>query len=232
MDPKHTADCLKPSLPRGWQEVLVPPLSDHLERARRYENSARMAGKIVYPPPESVLMALQLTPLEKVRVVILGQDPYHGPGQAHGLSFSVPKGTPFPPSLRNIFKERASDLDLPIPESGDLTPWARRGLLLLNAVLTVEDGRAGSHAQVGWEDFTDSIIASLSQKRRAIAFVLWGAYAQKKRHLIDPNKHLVLESAHPSPLSAYRGFFGSKPFSRINEYFRSQSQELFDWQLT
>jgi len=231
MDHQHISRLAHLTLPKCWQEILVPPISTQLLRARRYEDNARKAGNIVYPPADLVLRALQLTPLKKVRVVILGQDPYHGAGQAHGLSFSVPKGVPLPPSLRNIFKERASDLNLPIPESGDLTPWAERGLLLLNSVLTVEDGRAGSHAQVGWEDFTDSVIESVSQKPECVAFVLWGSYAQKKKHLIDQSKHFVLESVHPSPLSAYRGFFGSKPFSRINEYFRAQSREIFDWQL-
>lgn len=219
------------SLPGSWQSVMSPSLSASLMRARTHEFAARERGNPVYPPENAVLRALELTPLEKVRVVILGQDPYHGPRQAHGLSFSVPHGVPFPPSLRNIFKERASDLGLPIPASGDLTPWAIRGLLLLNAVLTVEDGKAGSHAQVGWEDFTDSLIHAVSLHRESVAFVLWGSYAQKKRSLIDQSKHFVLESAHPSPLSAYRGFFGSKPFSRINDYFNKKNIDVFDWDL-
>lgn len=219
------------SLPGSWQRVMSPSLSASLVRARTHEFAARERGNSVYPPEDAVLRALELTPFEKVRVVILGQDPYHGPRQAHGLSFSVPHGVPFPPSLRNIFKERASDLALPIPASGDLSPWAKRGLLLLNAVLTVEDGKAGSHAQVGWEEFTDGLIHAVSLHRESVAFVLWGSYAQKKKSLIDQSKHFVLESAHPSPLSAYRGFFGSKPFSRINDYFTEKSIEIFDWDL-
>ena len=218
-------------LPPTWHKALGGILPPHFIRARAHEIQARAAGKIVYPPASEVFKALELTPLERVRIVILGQDPYHGPGQAHGLSFSVPTGVKFPPSLRNILKERQTDIDMGMPQSGDLTPWASRGLLLLNAVLTVEDGKAGSHSGIGWEDFTDDLIRCVSQLDRKIAFVLWGAYAHKKRALINQKKHFIVESPHPSPLSAHRGFFGSRPFSRINDFFKAHGQEPFDWHL-
>jgi uracil-DNA glycosylase len=185
--------------------------------------------KTVFPPPGCIFNALDSTPFDRVRVVILGQDPYHGPGQAHGLCFSVPEGVPMPPSLQNIFKEIQNDLWLAIPKSGDLSHWAAQGILLLNATLTVEAGKAGSHQGKGWEMFTDAIIRKLSEERDGLVFLLWGAYARKKKELIDASKHLVLEAAHPSPLSAHNGFFGCKHFSKTNEWLRSRGEPEIEW---
>jgi len=186
-------------------------------------------SKTVFPPPKCIFNALDSTPFDKVRVVILGQDPYHGPGQAHGLCFSVPEGVQIPPSLKNIFKEIQNDLWLPVPESGDLQHWAEQGVLLLNATLTVEARKAGSHQNRGWEEFTDAIIKTLSEKRKGLVFLLWGAYAKKKAILIDESKHLILRAAHPSPLSAHHGFFGSKHFSKTNEYLESKGEKPIEW---
>lgn len=183
----------------------------------------------VYPPPKAVFRAFELCPFNQVRVVILGQDPYHGPGQANGLCFAVSEGVRNPPSLQNIFKEIESDLGHSIDHSGDLSRWAKQGVLLLNATLTVEAGKAASHAGLGWEEFTDAAIAALSREREHLVFLLWGNYARKKGAQIDRTKHLVLESAHPSPLSAHNGFFGNKHFSKANEYLESHSQEPIKW---
>ncbi len=185
----------------------------------------------VYPPAQEVFAALHLTALADVKVVILGQDPYHGAGQAHGLCFSVRPGTPLPPSLRNIHQELVADLDLPMPRSGDLTPWARQGVLLLNTTLTVRAGRAASHQGHGWETFTDEVIRVVSAKDDLVVFVLWGSHARKKKALIDRQRHVVLESAHPSPLSAHNGFFGSRPFSRANAALEAAGREAVDWSL-
>lgn len=190
---------------------------------------AEYVGKIVYPPPGCIFQALDLVPFDKVRVVILGQDPYHGPGQAHGLCFSVPEGVPPPPSLQNIFKEIHADLGLPIPKSGNLKHWADQGVLLLNATLTVEAGQAGSHQKKGWEDFTDAIIGKLSEGREGLVFLLWGAYAQKKGERIDRKRHLVLTAPHPSPLSAHNGFFGCKHFSKTDAYLESKGETPIEW---
>ncbi len=188
-------------------------------------------GKIIYPPGPRIFAAFDATPFEKVKVVILGQDPYHGPGQAMGLSFSVPEGVRFPPSLKNIFKELQSDMNLPLPKTGDLTPWAEQGVLLLNAVLTVEEGKAGAHQGKGWESFTDAAIHRLAAEKENLVFILWGSYAQKKAAFDDHQKNLVLESVHPSPLSSHRGFFGSKPFSKTNDYLKRQGISPIDWRL-
>lgn len=186
----------------------------------------------VYPPRQQLFAALQATPPEQVRVVILGQDPYHEPGQAHGLSFSVEPGTPIPKSLCNIYKELESDLEIPPAGSGCLRPWAENGVLLLNSILTVEAHKAGSHKKFGWEAFTDQVIAATNALPQPIAFVLWGNYAQKKASLIHTDApRLVLTSAHPSPLSAYRGFFGSRPFSKINEFLEENGQQPVNWRL-
>lgn len=186
----------------------------------------------VYPPRQQLFAALQATPLEQVRVVFLGQDPYHEPGQAHGLSFSVEPGTPIPKSLCNIYKELESDLEIPPAGSGCLRPWAENGVLLLNSILTVEAHKAGSHKKFGWEAFTDQVIAATNALPQPIAFVLWGNYAQKKASLIHTDApRLVLTSAHPSPLSAYRGFFGSRPFSKINEFLEENGQQPVNWRL-
>ena len=184
----------------------------------------------VFPPEPDVYAALKLTPLDNVRVVILGQDPYHGPRQAHGLCFSVQRGVTVPPSLRNIFQELRDDLGITPPQHGNLEHWAKQGVLLLNATLTVRAGEAGSHQKRGWETFTDRIIELLGAEARPLVFVLWGAYARSKKRLID-TRHTVIESAHPSPLSAHNGFFGSKPFSRINEALTSFGTESIDWSL-
>lgn len=186
----------------------------------------------VFPPEEFVFNAFRLTPLPNVKVVILGQDPYHNVGQAHGLSFSVPSGIALPPSLKNIYSELVTDIPgFTYPTSGDLTKWAEQGVLLLNATLTVRAHEAASHQKRGWEQFTDSIIQSISAERKGVVFILWGSYAIKKSALIDQNKHLVLTSVHPSPLSVYRGFFGSKPFSKTNDYLRQQGETPIDWQV-
>ena len=185
--------------------------------------------RTIYPPGPCIFSAFEHCPFDKVKVVILGQDPYHGPGQAHGLCFSVNDGVPFPPSLQNIFKEIQSDLGTPIPTTGNLTRWANQGVLMLNATLTVRAHQAASHQRQGWEEFTDAAIRALAEERENLVFILWGAYAQKKGAFIDRNKHLVLASAHPSPLSAYNGFFGNKHFSRTNEYLQAHGQTPIEW---
>ena len=185
----------------------------------------------VYPPSADIFTAFQLTPLSKTRVVILGQDPYHEPGEAHGLAFSVRKGTKLPPSLRNIYEELHRDTGCEIPDHGDLSHWADEGVLLLNAILTVRAHRAFSHKGIGWEEFTDAAIRAIDREDRPIAFILWGKAAQAKKALITNPNRLILESVHPSPLSAYRGFFGSRPFSRVNEYFASHGEKPIDWEI-
>jgi uracil-DNA glycosylase len=185
--------------------------------------------KMIYPPPARIFHALDACPFERVRVVLLGQDPYHGRGQAHGLCFSVPDGIAPPPSLKNIFAEIHADLGSPIPASGNLQRWVDQGVLLLNATLTVEASKAGSHQGKGWEIFTDAIIRRLSEKREHLVFVLWGRYAQQKEALIDPTRHLILKAAHPSPFSAYGGFFGCRHFSKANAYLAQNGQEPIVW---
>lgn len=187
------------------------------------------AGKKIYPPPANIFRAFELCPFEKVKVVILGQDPYHGVGQANGLCFSVHRGIQNPPSLQNIFKELKDDLGGEMRTIGDLDDWAKQGVLLLNATLTVEASKAGSHQKKGWEEFTDSLIKILSEQKEHLVFILWGRYAQDKGAVIDEKKHLVLRAAHPSPFSAYSGFFGSKPFSKTNEYLEWQGLEPIQW---
>lgn len=187
------------------------------------------ATTTVYPPGSQMFSAFDACPFDKVKVVILGQDPYHEPRQANGLCFSVNDGIMFPPSLQNIFKEIESDLEIPIPKSGDLSRWASQGVLLLNATLTVRAHQAGSHQNRGWEQFTDAVIHRLAEEREHLVFILWGSYAQRKGDFIDRSKHLVLKSPHPSPLSAHRGFFGNKHFSRTNEYLRSYGIEPIQW---
>jgi uracil-DNA glycosylase len=189
----------------------------------------KKSGKNIYPDEKHIFEAFRLTPFEDVKVVILGQDPYHGEGQAHGLSFSVKKGVKVPPSLLNIFKELKNDVAIEFPSHGCLEAWARQGVLLLNAVLTVEEGKAGSHHKKGWEKFTDRVVEILNTKKDHLVFILWGDTAQKKAQKVDTNKHLVLKSVHPSPLSYYRGFLGSKPFSEANLYLKKHGISVIDW---
>jgi len=189
-------------------------------------------GKNIFPHGEDIFAALNTTPLQMVKVVILGQDPYHGPGQAHGLSFSVPHGVLIPPSLRNIYKELATDVGCDIPLHGNLTHWAEQGVLLLNSVLTVQSGQAASHQGKGWEQFTDAVVSVLNQQRENIVFLLWGAYAQKKGQHIDRKRHLVLSAPHPSPLSAHRGFLGCRHFSQCNHYLLEHGLAEINWQIT
>jgi len=193
--------------------------------------SEKQAGKLIYPPGPLIFNAFNTTPLNHVKIVILGQDPYHGPGQAHGLSFSVPSGVPIPPSLQNIFKELHEDLKIPIPKSGDLEAWAKQGVLLLNASLTVEAGLANSHVKLGWHHFTDAVIRTVSQQCQHVVFMLWGRFAQSKSGLIDTNKHLILQTVHPSPLSAYNGFLGCRHFSKANRWLEEQGLKTIDWSL-
>ncbi len=220
------------ALESSWKERLA----DYLQRAdmqalSAFLRSEKAAGKRIYPPASCIFAALDATPFRSVKVVILGQDPYHGPGQAHGLCFSVLPGVPPPPSLLNIFAEQERDLGLPRPDHGCLLPWAKQGVLLLNAVLTVEAGRAGSHQGKGWEGFTDAIIERLSREREGLVFMLWGSYAQRKGAVIDGRRHRVLKAPHPSPLSAYRGFIGCGHFSAANRYLPEHGQAPVDWRL-
>ena len=220
-------------LPKDWQELLASEFEQpYMKSLQNFIRGKQSQGKIIYPPADQIFSAFNLTPLKEVKVVILGQDPYHGANQAHGLSFSVPSSqAKLPPSLKNIYKELSADLGIPIVVKGNLTPWAKQGVLLLNAMLTVEASNAGSHQKQGWEVFTDRVIKLLSERCENLVFVLWGAYAQKKEILIDPSKHLVLKGVHPSPLSAHRGFFGSKPFSYINQYLRDNKKKEINWTL-
>lgn len=219
-------------LENSWKQRVESEFQkDYMQKLKSFLKTQYESRKTIFPKGEQYFAALNLTPFEKVKVVIIGQDPYHGPGQAHGLSFSVEDGVPFPPSLQNIFKELQSDLGASKPRSGNLNKWAEQGVLLLNAVLTVEQGKAASHQGKGWEQFTDQIIHALNEERENLVFILWGSYAQKKGAFIDRNKHLVLESVHPSPLSSHRGFFGSKPFSKANAYLKSRNISPIDWSL-
>jgi uracil-DNA glycosylase len=194
-------------------------------------NQQTQLSKTIYPPSDSWYKAFELSSYAKTRVIILGQDPYHGEGQAEGMSFSVPKGVKTPPSLRNIYKELASDLNTSTPEHGHLVSWAKQGVLLLNSVLTVEKSKPASHANQGWEVFTDYVISLLSEKKQHLVFLLWGVYAGKKAELIDANKHLILRAPHPSPFSAHKGFFGCQHFSQANNYLTSTNQQPINWQL-
>lgn len=215
---------------QSWTQTLEPEFeADYMRELQGFLATEKNLNKIVYPPESDWFRALELTSFEDVKVVILGQDPYHGEGQAHGLAFSVPLDVKIPPSLFNIYKELKADLDISPPPHGNLEHWAKQGVLLLNAVLTVEAGKAGSHQGHGWEKFTDAIIRKLDNQQRPLVFILWGKYAQDKAGYIDRKRHLVLASAHPSPLSAHTGFFGSKPFSQTNTFLRSKGLAEIDW---
>lgn len=218
-------------LAAGWTEQLVGEFKlPYMERLQQFLSAQAASGKTLYPPADQVFRALELTPFDAVKLVILGQDPYHGPGQAHGLSFSVQDGVKLPPSLVNIYKELEQDVGISRPTHGDLSAWARQGVLLLNSVLTVEQGNAGAHQGKGWESFTDAVIERLNRERDQLVFMLWGSYAQKKGQFIDRDRHCVLQAPHPSPLSAHRGWFGSGHFSAANVYLRGTGQTPIDWQ--
>lgn len=213
----------------SWKKHLAPEFEkDYFVQLTDFVRN-EYAHTTVYPPGRLIFNAFNLCPFDRVKVVIIGQDPYHGPGQAHGLCFSVNDGIAFPPSLQNIFKEIQADLGKPIPTSGNLTRWAEQGVLMLNATLTVRAHAAGSHQRRGWEEFTDAAIRALNNERAHLVFILWGAYAQKKGAFIDRSRHLVLTSAHPSPLSAHNGFFGNHHFSLTNDYLRAHGQTPIDW---
>lgn len=216
----------------SWLEVIGKEFDQpYMAELKAFLREERQNGKSVYPPGKWIFNALNSTPFDKVKVVILGQDPYHGPNQAHGLCFSVQPGVTLPPSLRNIYKELAADLGIQPPDHGCLQSWAEQGVLLLNATLTVQHGMAGSHQGRGWEQFTDAIISALNEKREHLVFLLWGSYAQRKGEFIDRQRHLVLQAPHPSPFSANRGFFGCRHFSKANEYLKAHGQEPVDWQV-
>jgi uracil-DNA glycosylase len=213
-----------------WSDILAQEKQkDYFINLMKFVQQERDAGKRIYPPASQVFAALKLTPFDQVKVVILGQDPYHGPNQAHGLAFSVNKGIPLPPSLRNIYKEIEQDIGQPCAPHGDLTQWAEQGVLLLNTVLTVEEGKAHSHKDRGWERFTDCVISGLNHAPQHIVFLLWGSHAQKKSKLIDSEKHTVLTAPHPSPLSAHRGFLGCQHFSLANRALADHQQQPIDW---
>ena len=215
----------------SWKKALSPEFDKEYFRSLvEFLHAQKRAGKVIYPPGSMIFRAFELTPLEEVKVVILGQDPYHGPGQAMGLSFSVPDGVKAPPSLRNIFKEIETDLGVRMSGRPNLEKWARQGVLLLNAMLTVEAGLAGSHSRIGWQAFTDAVIKYLSDNREGIVFLLWGNFARSKKLLIDTSRHYVLEAAHPSPLSG-GAFFGCRHFSKTNQILLSEGKTPIDWQI-
>ena len=214
----------------SWKEVLHKEFTKpYFEQIVAFLKIEKAQGKTIYPPGSLIFNAFDKTPFTKVKVVILGQDPYHGPGQAHGLCFSVPDGIAFPPSLINIFKELKDDVGLPIPKTGNLTKWAMQGIFLLNASLTVRAGEPMSHAKIGWAEFTDAVIKTISAEKKGVVFLLWGKFAQDKQVLIDETKHYVLKAAHPSPLSAHNGFFGCKHFSKTNKLLMQQGFDAIDW---
>jgi uracil-DNA glycosylase len=222
---------IDPVIEERWKSVLMDQFQSPYFRTLKEFLVEEKKKYTLYPPGRHIFNAFQRTPFDRVKVVILGQDPYHGNGQAHGLCFSVPQGIPKPPSLVNIFKELYSDLGIPIPEHGNLEKWAGQGVLLINATLTVRDSQAGSHQKRGWETFTNRVIEVVSQEKSGVVFLLWGRFAQAKESLIDNNKHLILKSAHPSPLSAYNGFFGCRHFSKTNDYLKKQEKTGIDWTL-
>ena len=217
----------------SWKKHLEAEFDkDYMQKLKSFLIHESSSGKTIYPPGDDIFNAFDTTPLDKVKVVIIGQDPYHGPSQAHGLSFSVRKGVKVPPSLQNIFKELADDIDgFEVPNHGELTSWANQGVLLLNSSLTVQKAQAGSHRGQGWEQFTDRVIEVLNEKKENLVFLLWGSPAQKKASQVDKTRHLVLKAPHPSPLSAYRGFFGCKHFSQTNQYLEHHNIEPINWNL-
>jgi uracil-DNA glycosylase len=225
-------DKARVSLPACWQEAVGTEFdAPYMRTLEAFVGSEKAAGKSVYPAEDLIFGALARTPLSQVKAVILGQDPYHGPGQAMGLSFSVPRGIRCPPSLRNIFRELEVDIGVPAPPHGCLLSWADRGVLLLNTTLTVEAGRAGSHVRAGWHRFTDRVLQAVSARHAPVAFILWGNHARSKAPMLNAERHLVHVSEHPSPLAAYRGFFGSRPFSKANAFLAARGIEPIDWQI-
>lgn len=215
----------------SWKEALKDEFDQpYFQGIVSFLKNEKAAGKVIYPPGGLIFNAFDTTPFEKVKVVVLGQDPYHNPGEAMGLCFSVPKGVRIPPSLVNIYKELQTDVGASIPSHGDLTAWAQQGVFLLNAMLTVEKNQAASHQKIGWQTFTDAVIRKLSQQREHLVFMLWGGFAKKKKELIDTSRHLVLEAAHPSPLAG-GAFFGCRHFSQANEYLAKHGVEPVDWQV-
>ncbi|TAH04795.1 MAG: uracil-DNA glycosylase [Sphingobacteriales bacterium] len=221
-------------LEASWLTFLHPEFeTEYMQNLRQFLYQQQQNGTIIYPQNNTIFKAFELTPINNVKVVILGQDPYHGPGQAHGLSFSVQKGVSTPPSLKNIYKELVNDvLGFKNPPHGDLTYWAQQGVLLLNSTLTVEANKPGSHQKAGWQNFTNEVIKTISNQKQNVVFILWGKFAQAQATLIDTKKHCVIQSAHPSPFSAHRGFLGSKPFSKTNNYLRKNGLKEIDWQIT
>lgn len=216
----------------SWKQQLKSEFSkDYFENITAFIKTEKAQGKIIYPPGSLIFNAFEKTPFDKLKVLLLGQDPYHGKGQAMGLSFSVPKGVRPPPSLLNIFKELHDDIGIQIPSTGDLTPWAEQGVMLLNAALTVRAGEPNSHAKIGWHQFTDAVIKKLSDEKEGIVFLLWGSFAHQKQELIDQTRHCVLKAAHPSPYSADKGFFGCRHFSKTNQYLIKQNIDPVDWAL-
>ncbi len=220
-----------PQIEDSWREILKKEFDAPYFQTLKQFLKEEKQNHTIYPPGNLIFNAFNQTPFNRVKVVILGQDPYHGPGQAHGLCFSVPDGIPHPPSLRNIFKEIESDLGIPVPSGSNLTAWARQGVLLINAILTVRANEPASHQSKGWENFTDAVIRNLSEKRKDLIFLLWGNYAQAKENLIDTSRHYILKAAHPSPLSANRGFFGCRHFSRVNEILTELGLNGIDWRI-
>ena len=220
-----------PAITGKWAEALAPEFKKPYYRNLYNTIRQEYASRVIYPPSQEIFTAFHLTPLEKVKVVILGQDPYHEPGQAHGLCFSVKKGIEIPPSLVNIYQELHDDLGCTIPQHGYLTHWAEQGVLMLNTLLTVRAHQAFSHKGIGWEEFTDAAIRAIDREDRPIVFILWGRPAQEKKRLVTNPNRLIIESPHPSPLSAYRGFFGSKPFSRTNTWLAEHGETPIDWQI-
>jgi uracil-DNA glycosylase len=216
----------------SWKHVLKEEFNkSYFQQIPLHLKTEKEQGKKIFPPGSQIFNAFNTTPFDKVKVVILGQDPYHGQGQAHGLCFSVSTGIPKPPSLINIFKELQEDVGIPIPDHGNLTHWAKQGVFLLNASLTVRSGEPMSHAKIGWATFTDTVIKTISEKKEHVVFILWGKFAQEKKYLIDDSKHLILKAAHPSPLSAHTGFFGCKHFSLSNEWLMKKGIDPVDWRL-
>ena len=219
-------------LENSWKEKLLEEFNkDYMRSLSEFLRSEKLKNKIIFPPGNKIFNAFNLTKFEDVKVVILGQDPYHGQNQAHGLSFSVEEGIRPPPSLKNIFKELESDMGIKQPEHGNLERWCNEGVLLLNSILTVEKSKPASHSNMGWEQFTDKILSILNDLKRNVVFILWGKKAQEKGHFLDKNRHLILKSAHPSPYSANNGFLGSKPFSKTNHYLNSNNIKEIDWDL-